>query len=239
MTQTDDLPKLKLLPYREYAGVDRNDPLRFYYRPVIGRMYRRRIEMCLGQCKGGERILEVGFGAGVTFLNLNELYDEIHGLDLNASVEEVAAVFEQRRIETHLVNGDVLSMPYADDFFDTVLLISILEHLKPEEQLPAFREIRRVLKPQGQVVYGVPIERPLMVCMFRLMGCDIRQHHFSTQEDVADAAGSVLDKVQIVQMHGVPAVLGPVYEVGHFVKGGSSKGTGTLEELGSHNHENH
>jgi ubiquinone/menaquinone biosynthesis C-methylase UbiE len=223
MAQTNDLPKLKLLPYAQYAGVDRNDPLRFYYWPVIGKMYRRRIEMCLAQCKGGQRILEVGFGAGVTFLNLHALYKEIHGLDLNASVEEVQAVFEARQIETHLVKGDVLSMPYADDFFDTVLLISILEHLKPSEQVPAFEEIGRVLKPQGQVVYGVPVERALMVFMFRLMGCDIRQHHFSTQKDVADAAGSVLDKVRVVQMQGVPSMLGPVYEVGHFVKSASTK----------------
>ena len=47
--------------------------------------------------------------------------------------------------------------------------ISILEHLRPDEQDAAFREIRRVLRPGGQVVYGVPIERRLMVFMFRLM----------------------------------------------------------------------
>lgn len=222
MAMTDNLPKLKLLPYQEYAGINRDDPLRFYYWPVIGRMYRRRIEMCLAQCKGGERILEVGFGAGVTFLNLREKYNEIHGLDLNASVEEVAAVFEARQIKTHLVNGDVLSMPYADNFFDTVLLISILEHLKPSEQVPAFEEIRRVLKPAGQVVYGVPIERRLMVLAFRIMGFDIREHHFSTEKDVLNAAGQVLQKVQVVQMQPVPSLFGPVYEVGHFVKSGST-----------------
>jgi ubiquinone/menaquinone biosynthesis C-methylase UbiE len=185
-------------------------------------MYRRRIEMCLAQCKGGERILEVGFGAGVTFLNLREKYNEIHGLDLNAAAEEVAAVFEARQIETHLVNGDVLSMPYADNFFDTVLLISILEHLKPSEQVPAFEEIRRVLKPAGQVVYGVPIERRLLALAFRVMGFDIREHHFSTEKDVLDAASRVLQKVQVVQMQCVPSLFGPVYEVGHFVKSGST-----------------
>ena len=150
------MPKLKLLAYRDYAGVDRNDPLRFYYWPIIGTMYRRRVELCLAQCSGGERILEAGFGSGVTFLNLNEDYKEIYGLDVSASVEEVAFVFKTKQIETHLQNGSVLSMPYEDDFFDTVLLISILEHLKPSEQIPAFQEIHRVLKPGGQAIYGVP-----------------------------------------------------------------------------------
>ncbi len=221
MPKAGDLPKLKLLAYRDYAGVDRNDPLRFYYWPVIGTMYRRRVELCLAQCSGGKRILEVGFGSGVTFLNLNEDYKEIYGLDVNASVEEVAFVFKTKQIETHLQNGSVLSMPYEDDFFDTVLLISILEHLKPSEQIPAFREIRRVLKPGGQAIYGVPIERRFMVWMFRLMGCNIREHHFSTEKDVFSAADSILDKVRLVQMQSTPSLFGPVYEVGHFAKKGS------------------
>lgn len=218
-----DLPKLKLLPYREYAGVDRNNPLRFYFWPVIGTMYRRRIELCLAECTGGQRILEVGFGSGVTFPNLAKIYEEIYGLDLSAPVVDVAAVFRARQIQTHLQNGSVLSMPYENDFFDTVLLISILEHLKPNEQIQAFREIRRVLKPGGQVVYGVPIERRLMVFIFALLGYNIRRHHFSTEKNVFNAANSILDKVRIIRMQSTPSLFGAVYEVGHFVKSGLEK----------------
>lgn len=218
MAKKSDLPKLKLLAYSEYAGVDSDDPLRFYFRPIIGKLYRRRIELCLAECTGGKRVLEVGFGSGVTFPNLHGEYEEIHGLDLNVSVEEVAAVFKARQIEACLQNGSVLSMPYEDNFFDTVLLISILEHLKPSEQESAFREIRRVLKPGGQVVYGVPIERGLMVLMFRLLGFKIREHHFSTEKDVLVVAERVFDKVRVVRMSSALSFLGPVYEVGHFVK---------------------
>src|SRR5437879_4648555 len=145
--------QLKLLPRREYAGVNRDDPIRFYSWPVLGRMYRKRVEMCLAECAGGERVLEVGFGSGVTLLNLHEKYREIHGLDLTADVAQVKRVFDARGIATDLRNGSVMRMPYADETFDTVLLISILEHLKPYEQYAAFREIWRVLKPGGQVVY--------------------------------------------------------------------------------------
>ncbi len=208
-------PKLQMLSSRDYRGVNRDDPIRFYRWPIIGTLYRRRIEMCLAECRGGERVLEVGFGSGVTFLNLHALYTEIYGLDLTAEVKEVTAVFAARQIKADLRNGNVSNMPYANETFDTVLLISILEHLKPDQLLPAFREIRRVLKPAGQVVYGVPIERPLMVFLFRLLGTNIREQHFSTERHVATAADATLKRVKLAQLR---STLGPVYEVGHFVK---------------------
>jgi ubiquinone/menaquinone biosynthesis C-methylase UbiE len=211
-------PRLKLLSTDEYVGVNDDDPIRFYHWPLIGRMYRRRVELCLGECRGGERVLEIGFGSGLTFLNLHEQYKEIHGLDLTADASAVQAAFAKRNIDTQLRQGNVLEMPYPDNQFDTVLLISILEHLKPVDQPRAFAEIRRVLKPGGQVVYGIPIERPLMVFMFRRLGYDIRQHHFSTEKDVSGAAGQIMQKVRVVQMRSTPAIFGAVYEVGHFVK---------------------
>lgn len=211
-------PKLKLLPREAYPDVKLFDPLRFYFMPIIGRMYRRRVELCLAECTGGQRVLEVGFGAGATFLNLHEMYDEIHGLDLTASVGQVQETFAARQIETHLRNGDVVDTPYEGGFFDTVLLISILEHLKPERQAGAFAEIRRVLKPGGQVVYGVPIERPLMVFAFRCLGYNIREHHFSTEKQVRAAARQKLEEMRVLQMKSTPALFGAVYEVGHFVK---------------------
>jgi SAM-dependent methyltransferase len=210
--------RLKLLPKHAYVGINRKDPIRFYYWPVVGKLYRRRVELCLSESRGGQRVLEVGFGAGVTFPNLHEKYEQIHGLDLTADIKSLTEAWQSRGIPTDLRNGNVLDMPFPDDYFDTVLLISILEHLKPEHQPKAFSEIRRVLKPAGQVVYGVPVERPLMVVAFRLLGYNIREHHFSTEADVREAAGRLLAQRRIILMKGRPSFTGAVYEVGHFAK---------------------
>jgi ubiquinone/menaquinone biosynthesis C-methylase UbiE len=210
--------KLKLLPYQEYKGVQKIYSVIFYYLPIIGGMYRRRVELCLAECKGGESILEVGFGSGLTFLNLNEMYRQIYGLDLTCDVNEVREVFAARGVHPDLRNGDVLHMPYADNQFDTVLLISILEHLNPHELEQAFAEIKRVLKPGGQVVYGVPVERRFMVFVFRLLGYNIREHHFSTEIEVAQAAEKALRKRSVKAMQTLPPFIGSVYEIGHFTK---------------------
>ncbi len=133
--------KLKLLPAEKYKGVNQYDPIKYYYWPIFGRMYRERVELALNECAGGERILEVGFGTGLAFPNLHDNYKEIHGIDLTADIDAVKSVFEPMGIPLYLKKGDVLSMPYYEDnFFDTVLMVSILEHLKPlelEQAVPA------------------------------------------------------------------------------------------------------
>ncbi len=216
--ETEMISPLQLLPYREYRGVRREYSVIFYYLPVFGQMYRRRVELCLAECTGGESILEVGFGSGLTFLNLHQLYSKIYGIDLSCDVTEVAQVFAPRGIFPELRNGNVVDLPYPDSQFDSVLLISILEHLKPADLEQAFSEIRRVLKPGGQVVYGVPVERPFMIAMFALLGYNIRKHHFSTEKDVATAAAKHFKPVRITPMSSIPALFGTVYEIGHFVK---------------------
>jgi len=206
---------LKLLSQNEYKGVNELDPIKYYYWPVIGKLYRRRVEMALEECKGGERVLEVGFGTGLAFLNLCEHYKEIHGIDLTADVPAVEAVFKPYNLPLFLRQGDVLKMPYEDNQFDTVLLVSILEHLQPDDLRKAFREICRVLKPGGQMVYGSPVERPFMVFMFRMLGHDIRKEHFSTEKQIAEAAGDVF---QLERLNTLRSITGPVYQVGHFRK---------------------
>ena len=215
---SDNLKKLKLLPAREYKGGNQDEPTRFYFLPVVGSMYRRRVELCLAECVGGTRILEVGFGTGVSFLNLHEIYQEIHGLDLTVNVDDVKKVFDRLGVPTFLRNGNVLNMPYENDTFDTVLLISVLEHLKPSELDPAFREIHRILKTGGQMVYGVPIERTFMVALFYLLGYNIRKAHFSTEIQISTAAEEMFHQKKITRMKPIPSIIGPVYEVGNFEK---------------------
>lgn len=209
---------LKLLPAETYKGVNQYDPIKYYYWPVFGKMYRRRVELALGECTGGERVLEVGFGTGLAFPNLHEMYREIHGIDLTADIEAVQSVFEPMGIPLFLEKGDVRNMPYPNDKFDTVLLISILEHLKPLELEQAFAEVKRVLKPGGQMVYGTPVEKPFMVFMFRLMGHNIRDEHFATEREIAAAAYKAFSKGRVIEMKSIPPVAGTVYTVGNFVK---------------------
>lgn len=208
---------LIMLPVEEYVGVDRDDPIRQYQKPVFGKLYRRRVEMCLEQCSGGNRVLEVGYGTGVSFFNLAKKYREIHGVDLKANADKIASLFESKGLKVSLRQGSLLDLPYQDDFFDTVLLISILEHIHPQQLEKAFEEIRRVLRPGGQVVYGVPIESSFTRIGFLILGYDIRKHHFSTEKQILAAAKGKFSQKQIQNLF-FPLIRQKLYEVGHFIK---------------------
>jgi ubiquinone/menaquinone biosynthesis C-methylase UbiE len=205
-----------MLALREYSGVDKDDPIRFYTMPFIGNLYRKRVEKCLLQLSGGSRVLEIGFGSGVTFLDLSEMYEEIHGVDLVADAESVMAAFEKLGVRTFLKKGNLLDLPYRNGYFDSVLLISTLEHLKPESLIPAFREVWRVLKHDGEVVYGVPVEKMIMDCAFRFLGYNIKEYHFSNQKQIAEAAKKVFKESAISGLRIWP--FGKLYEIGRFIK---------------------
>lgn len=212
-------PKLKLLSAEQYKGVNQYDPIKYYYWPVFGKMYRRRVELALSECTGGGRILEVGFGTGLAFPSLHEIYKEIHGIDLTADPKAVRSVFEPMGIPLYLKKGNVVEMPYYEDnFFDTVLMISILEHLKPIELELAFTEVKRILKPGGQIVYGTPVEKPFMVFMFKMLGHDIRDEHFSTEKEIEAAAYKIFSKGKVINMKSIPPIAGTVYTIGNFSK---------------------
>lgn len=210
--------KLKLLKKNQYPPPQKGDPLPFYYWPLLGRLYRERVELCLNALPPGGRVLEVGFGSGLLFPNLNDLFDELHGLDLQADIAGTREVFDRWGIKADIRQGNILDLPYDNHFFDVVLCISILEHLRSEALPQALSELKRVLKSTGILVYGVPVERPLMALLFRFLGYDIRQHHFSTEKEVAHAAGDYLRKVRTQTYTPFKGCLGAFYEVGVYAK---------------------
>ena len=51
--------------------------------------------------------------------------------------------------QANLVVGDVGFLPYENASFDHAISVATYHHLKKEQRLKAFQELRRVLKPDG------------------------------------------------------------------------------------------
>lgn len=102
------------------------------------------------------RIRTLGIGAGLGgHLEFEDLsIQEYYALELRL---EMAERLRQRYPQCRTIVGDCQQhLPFPDNFFDRVLAIHVLEHLP---NLPAaLIEIRRVLRPTGQLCVVIPCE---------------------------------------------------------------------------------
>ncbi|HMJ16527.1 MAG TPA: class I SAM-dependent methyltransferase [Polyangiaceae bacterium] len=181
------------------GGLPKNgatDPIEFYRRPLVGRLFRERINMGLRllPARRFQRALEIGYGAGAVLLTLAPSVEELHGLDLDADPEPVKSLLASRGHTATPVRGSVYTLPYASDYFDLVVSFSVFEHL--HEYKKALAEVRRALAPGGLFLLGMPAVNRAMEVGFRAIGFKgIEDHHVTRPADVAQEFQSVGFKV--------------------------------------------
>ncbi len=116
---------------------------------------RRRIistfveEICSGIKGTRPRILDIGCGTGANLIMLSE-YGDAEGVDISL---DAIAFCHQRGLQ-NVKHGAAEKLPYADETFDLVTGLDVVEHL--DDDVAGLREMRRVLKPQGRALLFVP-----------------------------------------------------------------------------------
>jgi SAM-dependent methyltransferase len=167
------------------------DPIEYYRRPLVGWLFRERINLglrLLPERRFG-KALEIGYGAGALQLALSGVVDELHGIDLDADPEVAASVLARKGRSARLVRGSVYELPYEASSFDLVFCFSVFEHL--HEFARGLAEVSRVLSPGGLFLLGMPSVNRMMEAGFQLIGFKgIEDHHVTTPESVARAFGA-------------------------------------------------
>jgi SAM-dependent methyltransferase len=105
----------------------------------------------------GERMLEIGPGTGYYSLPVAEWLASDGSLELLDVQQEMLDHTLRRAREQGVANitaslGDAQALPYPDDSFDAVYLITVLGEIP--DQGTALIEMRRVLRAGGRVVVG-------------------------------------------------------------------------------------
>jgi SAM-dependent methyltransferase len=176
------------LPARErISPTNEEDPLQYYYSPLTGYVYTRRLELACELLGAGpfERLLEIGYGSGIFLPELSQHSRHLVAVDVHRQFDQVYAMLEAEGVEADLHHGDVRSLPFKDGEFDAVVCISVLEHLVDLDV--AFGEISRVLRPQGVVVTGFPVRNSITNAFYRIVGHDPAAIHPSSHQDILAA----------------------------------------------------
>ena len=116
--------------------------LEYYYGFEPGPVARRAVRYHRHHGPDPPSALDAGCGEGVLIDEYSGRL-QIEGIDPNYSSSQVRA-------------GTVTSLPYSDGSFERVLCLDVLEHLTFDEQPVALAELRRVLRPGGELLVSVP-----------------------------------------------------------------------------------
>jgi len=105
---------------------------------------------------GSGKLLNVGCAHGPDFLPFKDKFD-LWGLDSSAPMISLALKYSDKfKFKASLLVADAVSLPFQDKSFDWIISVAAYHHiLDKQSRLQAFRELRRVLKPGGEVFLTV------------------------------------------------------------------------------------
>lgn len=117
----------------------------------------------------GARLLDLGCGegrhaihaCGATNADVVAL-DYSHQDITSARDQSVAAAGGNPDAVLECLTGDAYRLPFAENTFDVIICSEVLEHL--HHYRSALREIKRVLKPDGNLCISVPRYGPERIC---------------------------------------------------------------------------
>lgn len=104
---------------------------------------------------GYGRILDVGCGEGRLVRALVEKGVDAYGIDVSSVAVDRANQFCPERFQCQ----SVLSLPFSDGYFDTVVSTDCLEHIHPDDVPAAIRELRRVCSSYAYFTIATTIDR--------------------------------------------------------------------------------
>lgn len=99
----------------------------------------------------GKIVLDLGCGLGIDSAEFARNDAQVISLDFaRTAIELTSALLKEAGLPVRVVQEDATALPFEENFFDCVYCYGVLHHIPDVEK--ALSEIKRVLKPGGQVM---------------------------------------------------------------------------------------
>jgi SAM-dependent methyltransferase len=102
------------------------------------------------------RALEIGCGPGYSTQRIRRMLPTEVGLEASEYVPALVAVARENNLTVPVEQEDIYELRREVDAYDVVFLLEVLEHL--DYPGVALTEVKRILKPGGLLILGVPRE---------------------------------------------------------------------------------
>lgn len=115
----------------------------------------------LGYLKPGQRVLNIGIGAGTLERLGIKMGVDMHSLD--PSDKAINRLRDELGLSDKARSGYAQRNPFESDYFDVVVMSEVLEHLSDDVLSQTLSEVLRVLKKGGKFLATVPYKEDLMM----------------------------------------------------------------------------
>ncbi len=112
-----------------------------YKHTFIAKM--KYIEKLLKKFPKHFKILDAGCGQGLLVKEFQKRGYNIVGLD---------TFYENEFVK----KGDILNSNFKEDTFDLILCLDVIEHFQLSQQEILIKELKRILKPKGTLIFSIP-----------------------------------------------------------------------------------
>jgi SAM-dependent methyltransferase len=102
---------------------------------------------------GNSRVLELGCGNGKNLPGMMEKGWNITAMDYSLTALQLCRPVVGNAGRVNLVAGDAVYLPFRDSVFDVVFSLHVTGHLTGTGRARCAREVLRVLRPGGQIVF--------------------------------------------------------------------------------------
>ena len=201
--------RFKLFPKETFQPNNDDDPLPYYYKPLLRILYQYRIQQGLSLLSPPyETVLEFGYGSGLLLPTLATISSKLYGIDIASDSPTVMSCLNKINISATLYQNDLLKMNFKDNIFDLIVAFSVFEHIHDCRKI--LQKMFHILKPNGRLLVGMPRVDKNMVRLFSLIGYDtIEQHHVTDYKSfLNDCRGYFILEKQAKLFPFLPSCLG-------------------------------
>lgn len=160
--------------------------------------------------------LDVGCGAGYSLIKAKEeLLCEVQGIDPEPGAHGVGRYTLGLWKDRPIIQGSAESLPFESDSFDVVYSSHVLEHVNSESA--AILEMKRVLKPEGVLIIGMPTATMSWVGLISalLFTTHISIYHFIRSVGKKQAKSTFI-RIFLPSSHSSPRKKYITYDLSHY-----------------------
>lgn len=132
------------------------DKLASRYDSLFGDDARAAEEMVENHLAGGETVLDVACGTGVTTIPLLGKFSQVYGVDISQGMLSQARA-KPETAKIRFVQGSFAALPFSDASFDAAICVGAIWHLREKDEKKFAEEIQRILKPGGVFITTVQV----------------------------------------------------------------------------------